>query len=300
MPAARSLGELEAVPELVIIAAAGDELLEFAAEAASAGAKALVILQGGPEDEGKTSPERDSQLLEIVRAAGLRMVGPGSLGVLNTADDVSLNATFSAASVQPGGLAIGSHATALGLGLLGRAAARQLGVSILVALGSLADVSTNDLLEWCAEDTRTTAVLLYVETFGDPDRFTRIALRVSREKPIMVIKGGRRSGPRGPEARSQTAAGLPDNAIVDAVLRQAGVLRFDGVEELLDAAELFERQPLLRGRRGCDRQQLAGSGDARRRRLREPGAACQRPRRSTEPVGLGCRRRAGRICREHA
>ena len=91
------------------------------------------------------------------------MVGPGSLGVLNTAADVSLNATFSGAIVRPGGLAIGSHAMALGLGLLGHAAARQLGVSILVALGSLADVSANDLLEWCAEDKRTTAVLLYVE-----------------------------------------------------------------------------------------------------------------------------------------
>jgi acyl-CoA synthetase (NDP forming)/GNAT superfamily N-acetyltransferase len=248
MRAARSLGELEVVPELVIIAAARNELREFAAEAASAGARALLILPSGPEDDGRVSPEQEQRLLEIVRGAGLRIVGPGSLGVVNTAPDVSLDATFSGASVHRGGLAIGSHAVALGLGLLGHAAARQLGVSVLVALGGLADVSANDLLEWCEEDERTAAVMLYVETFGDPERFTRIARRVSREKPILAIKGRQRAERMRGEARSHTATALRGDAVVDALLRQAGVLRFRSAEELFDAAELFERQPLSRGR----------------------------------------------------
>ena len=170
-PAARSLAELEVVPELVIISAAGDELLEFAAEAASACARALVLLSESPEDGSVASPERGERLLEIVLGAGLRMVGPGSLGVINTAADVRLNATFSGASVHAGGLAIGSQAAGLGIGLLGQAEARQLGVSVLVSLGSPADVSTNDLLEWCEEDDRTAVVMLYVEAFGDPEHF---------------------------------------------------------------------------------------------------------------------------------
>ena len=136
------------------------------------------------------SPEQKQRLLEIVRAAGLRMVGPGSLGVLNTAAEVSMNATFRGVRVQPGGLAIGSHAVGLGLGLLGHAAARRLGISVFVSPGNRADVSTSDLLEWCEDDERTAAVMLYVESFGDPQRFTRIAERVAREKPILVVKGG--------------------------------------------------------------------------------------------------------------
>ncbi len=248
MRAARSLGELEVVPELVIIAAAGDELLEFAAEAATSGARALLVLPAGPEDYGEASPEQEERLLEIVRGSGLRVVGPGSLGVVNTAADVSLHATFSGASVRPGGLAIGSHAVALGIGLLGHAAARQLGVSVLVALGSLVDISANDLLEWCEDDERTAAVMLYVESFGDPERFARIARGVSREKPILAVKGRRRAERVRSEARSQTAAALRGDAVVDAVFRQAGVLRFRSGEELFDAAELFESQPLPRGR----------------------------------------------------
>ena len=151
--------------------------------------------------------------------------------------------------MHAGGLAIGSHAVALGLGLLGHAEARQLGVSILVALGSFADVSTNDLLEWCEDDERTAVVLLYVESFGDPQRFSRIARSLSREKPILVIKGRRSAELAHSKARSQTASALRGDAVVDALLYQGGVLRFRSAEELFDAAQLFESQPLPRGRR---------------------------------------------------
>jgi acyl-CoA synthetase (NDP forming)/GNAT superfamily N-acetyltransferase len=250
MRAARSLAELEVAPELVIIAAAGGEVLEFAAEAAAQGARALLVLPPGPEQEGvEASAAREQKLLEIVRGAGLRMVGPSSLGVLNTATGVSLNATFTGASVREGGLAIGSPSGAVGIGLLGHAAARQLGVSTFVSLGTRADVSTNDLLECWEHDERTSAVVLYVESFGSPERFTRIARRVSRSKPILVVKGRRRAERVLSEARSHTAAALRGDAAVDALLYQAGVLRFRGGEELFDAADFFERQPLPSGRR---------------------------------------------------
>jgi acetate---CoA ligase (ADP-forming) len=250
MRAAGSLSELEVAPELVIIAAAGDEVLEFAEEAAARGARALLVLPAGPEQErGEAFLAREERLLEIVRGAGLRMVGPSSLGVLNTAAEVSLNATFSGASVRAGGLAICSPSGAVGIGLLGRAAARQLGVSMFASLGTRADVSTNDLLQCWEQDERPAAVILYVETFGNPERFNRIARRVSRNKPILVVKGRRRAERVLSEARSHTAAALRGDAAVDALLYQSGVLRFHGGEELFDAAEFFERQPLPGGRR---------------------------------------------------
>ncbi len=249
MRAARSLGELEVAAELVIIAAAGDEVLEFAAEAAATGARALLVLAAGPRQDSEASLAREQRLLEIVRGGGLRVVGPSSLGVLNTAEEVSLNATFTGASVRAGGLSICSPSGAVGIGLLGHAAARQLGVSMFVSLGSRADVSTNDLLECWEQDDRTAAVILYVDTFGNPEHFTRIARRVSRRKPILALKGRRRAERVLTEARSHTAAALRGDAAVDALLQQAGVLRFRSGEELFDAAEFFERQPLPSGRR---------------------------------------------------
>ena len=194
--AARSLGELEVAAELVIIAAAGDQVLEFAAEAAASGARALLVLPVGVEHDGEAARAREQRLLEIVRGAGLRMVGPNSLGVINTAAEVSLNATFTGAGVRAGALAIGSPSGAVGIGLLGHAAARQLGVSMFASLGNRADVSTNDLLECWEHDERTAAVVLYVETFGNPERFTRIARRVSRNRVRVFWRDVTRAGER--------------------------------------------------------------------------------------------------------
>ena len=245
--AASSFGELPGVPDLVIIAASGEELLEFAAEAAGSGARAMLVISAGPED-GEASNALKERLLEIVRGAGMRLVGPHSLGAVNTDPEISLNATFSGASVTPGALGICSQSAAPGVGLLGHAAARHLGVSTLVSLGDRTDVSTNDLLEYFEEDERTAAVMLYLETFGNPEHFTRIAQRVSRNKPILALKGRRHvESPRG-EIQSDTAAALRGDAVVDALLHQAGVLRPRSGEELFDAAEFFACQPLPSGR----------------------------------------------------
>ncbi len=247
--AARSLAELEAPPDLVIIAVDGEEVLEFAAEAASIGAKALLVVPAGPELEEQASLERESRLLEIVRDAGLRLVGPNSLGLLNTAPDVRLNATFVGSSVRSGGLAICSPSGAVGIGLLAHAAGRGLGVSMFASLGNRADVSANDLLECWEQDGRTEVVILYMDTFGNPEHFTRIARRVSRRKPILAIKGRASAERVISEASSLTTAALRGDEIVDALLHQAGVLRFTGGEELFNAAEFFEHQPLPNGRR---------------------------------------------------
>jgi len=250
IPTVRHLDELESAPELLIIAVASDELLEVAAAGAVKGARALIVLPGGPEHEDEAAAHaREARLLEVVRDAGVRIVGPNSLGVLDTAEEVSLNATFTAARVRPGPLAICSQSGAVGIGLLGHAAARRLGVSTFASLGNRADISTNDLLEWWEQDERTAAVILYVDTFGNPEHFTRIARRVSRQKPILALKGRRSNERRTSEARSHTAAAIRADVVVDALFHQAGVLRFRAGEELFDAAEFFERQPLPDGRR---------------------------------------------------
>jgi len=245
--AARSLGDLQEPPELVVIAVPDAEVLDVAAEAARIGAKALLVVSrladGAGEDTG-----RQRQLLEIVRSAGLRMVGPSTLGVLNNDSSVRLRGTFAGAPVPAGRLAISSQSGAIGIALLGDAAARRLGLSSFASLGGRADVSTNDLLEYWEEDEATAAVILYVETFGNPEHFGRIARRVARRKPILAIKGRRAQDPHA-GAGSHTAAALRGDALVDALLRQAGVMRFHSGEELFDTAEFFETQPLPLGHR---------------------------------------------------
>ena len=244
--AVASLSDLSEPPELVVIAVPAEEVLDVAAEAARIGAKGLLVVSSFAEGAGEGSG-RGQQLLEIVRSAGLRMVGPSTLGVVNNDASISLRGTFAGAPVAGGRLAISSQSGAVGVALLGNAATRQLGVSSFASLGDRADVSTNDLLEYWEEDDATAAVMFYVETFGNPDHFGRIARRVARRKPILAIR--RRADDPRAEARSHTAAALRGDTVVDAVLRQAGVMRFHSGEELFDTAEFLAAQPLPLGRR---------------------------------------------------
>ena len=245
--AARSLSELAEPPELVVVAVPDEEVLDVAAEAARVGARAMLVVSRMAGSAGEDSG-RQRQLLEIVRSAGLRMVGPGALGVLNNDASVRLRGTFAGAPVPAGRLGISSQSGAIGIALLGDAAGRRLGLSSFASLGGRADVSTNDLLEYWEEDKATAAVILYVETFGNPEHFGRIARRVARRKPILAIKGRRAPGPEA-GAGSHTAAALRGDALVDALLLQAGVMRFHSGGELFDTAEFFETQPLPLGHR---------------------------------------------------
>jgi acyl-CoA synthetase (NDP forming)/RimJ/RimL family protein N-acetyltransferase len=245
---APSLAGLAQTPDLVVIAVAATDVVEVAREAAAKGSKALVVLRGELADQGDQAREREQRLLEVVRDAGMRLVGPNCLGVLNTDPEVSLNATFAGFRVRAGRLAICSESGAIGISLLGHSAARRLGISSFASLGRRADVSTNDLLELWEEDPRTAVVVLYVETFGNPQRFARIARRVSQRKPILAITGNRRADPTGGEARSHTSSALGGHAAVDALLDHGGVQRFRTGEELFNAAEFYDRQPLPAGR----------------------------------------------------
>jgi acyl-CoA synthetase (NDP forming) len=247
MRAAPSAADLTDPPELAIVAVPAAEVLDAVVEAADAGARGVLVISAGfsdtDEPEGR---EREEALLEAVRARGVRLVGPNSLGLVNSDPAVDLAAVVGEAETRPGGLALSSQSGALGLALLGHAAARRLGIAAFVSLGNRADVSTNDLLEYWADDPRCTVLALYVESFGNPRRFSQVSRRVSRQKPILAVRGNRSAVPA--EAVSHTAGALGDEAAVDALLRQAGVLRVESTEALFDAADLLERQPLPRKR----------------------------------------------------
>src|SRR3954469_15247948 len=247
MRAAPSIGDLAEPPELAIVVVPAAEVLDAVVEAADAGARGVLVVSAGFSDTDEPEARaREEALLDAVRARGARLVGPNSLGLLNSDPAVALHALLGEADARPGGLALSSQSGALGLALLGHAAARGLGIAAFVSLGNRADVSTNDLLEYWADDPRCTVIALYVESFGNPRRFSQVSRRVSRLKPILAVKGNRGRVPAA--AASHTAGALGDEAAGDALLRQAGVLRVESTEALFDAADLLERQPLPRKR----------------------------------------------------
>jgi acetyl coenzyme A synthetase (ADP forming)-like protein len=232
--------------DLAILCLPGAAVLDAAAEALRSGVRAICVISAGFAETGPEGQERQDELLELVRASGARLLGPNCLGIAVAA--CRLNATFGPRSIPPGNIGFSSQSGALGLALLERAADHGLGLSAFVSVGNKADVSSNDLLEYWEDDPNTDVVLLYLESFGNPRKFGRVARRVARTKPIVAMKAGRTaSGARA--ASSHTAALAGAEAAVDALFHQAGVLRVDTLEELLDLTGLLATQPLPRGNR---------------------------------------------------
>ena len=241
-----SVGDIPDPVQLAVIAVPGEHVLEAARDALAHGVRALVVISAGFAEVGSEGARRQDELLALVRAHGARLVGPNCLGIAVAGP--RLNATFAARSAPSGNIGFSSQSGALGLALLEAADARGLGLSAFVSIGNKADVSSNDLLEWWEEDEATELVLLYVESFGNPRRFGRLARRVARRKPILALKSGTSaSGQRA--ASSHTAALAGSEAGVDALFRQAGVIRAASLEELIDVATLLSTQPEPKGRR---------------------------------------------------
>jgi acetate---CoA ligase (ADP-forming) len=241
-----SIEELPETIDLAVICLPGAHVQEAAESALRSGVRALCVISAGFAETGSEGRERQERLLAAVRSHGGRLVGPNCLGVAVAAP--SLNATFGPRALPPGPIAFSSQSGALGLALLEKAAERSLGFSSFISVGNKADVSANDLLEYWEEDPDTGLVALYLESFGNPRRFGRIARRVARKKPILAMKSGTsKAGARA--AGSHTAALAGSEQAVDALFHQAGVLRATTLEELIDAAALLSTQPLPRGRR---------------------------------------------------
>jgi acetyl coenzyme A synthetase (ADP forming)-like protein len=242
----RTIEEIPDPLDLAVICVPGGRVLEAAEEALSKGVPALCVISAGFAEAGSEGAERQATLLTLVRAHGARLIGPNCLGIAVPA--LGLNATFASRALPPGRIAFSSQSGALGLALLEKASERGLGFSAFVSIGNKADVSSNDLLEWWEEDEATDVVLLYLESFGNPQKFARVAGRLARRKPILALKAGTsHAGARA--ASSHTAALAGSDAAVEALFHSAGVLRARNLEELVDVATLLSRQPLPRGRR---------------------------------------------------
>ena len=232
----RSIADIPDPVDLAVVCVPASAVLDAAEEALRARVRALVVISAGFAETGTEGVERQEQLLELVRAYGARLIGPNCLGIAVAGR--GLNATFASRSAAPGSIGFSSQSGALGLALLEAAVTRGLGLSAFVSIGNKADVSTNDLLEWWEDDEATEAILLYVESFGNPRKFGRIARRVARRKPILALKSGTSaSGQRA--ASSHTAALAGSEAAVDALFEQAGVIRAASLEELIDVAALL-------------------------------------------------------------
>ena len=240
-----SIADLPESADLVVIAVPAAAVLDAAEQALAAGTRALVVISAGFAEIGAEGIERQEQLLALVRSHGARLIGPNCLGI--SVAGCRLNATFARRAAAPGNIGFSSQSGALGLALLEAAVTRGLGLSSFVSIGNKADVSTNDLLEWWEDEEATEAILLYVESFGNPRRFGRLARRVARRKPILALKSGT-SGSGQRAASSHTAALAGSEVAVDALFHQAGVIRASSLEELIDTATLLSGQPRLAGR----------------------------------------------------
>jgi len=244
----KSISEIPDPIDLAVIIVPARVVLPVVKECAQKGVKGLVVITAGFSEVGEEGTRLETELLDEVRSAGIRMVGPNCMGLLNTDPAVNLDVTFAPVFPPRGNVAMSSQSGALGIAILDYARQLEIGISSFVSMGNKADVSGNDLLLYWEGDPATDVILLYLESFGHPRRFARIARRIGKTKPIVVVKSGRTSaGARA--ATSHTGALASVEVAVSALFRQAGVIRTDTLEELFEVAALLANQPLPQGRR---------------------------------------------------
>ncbi|MGH3423928.1 MAG: GNAT family N-acetyltransferase [Nocardioidaceae bacterium] len=256
LPAYSTVQDIPGDVELAIVAVPAESVPEVVLDCAAKGVHGLVVISSGFAETGDEGRRRQRRLLGLARSYGLRLVGPNCLGVINTASSMRLNASLSPLMPPRGRVGFFCQSGALGVAILESVDRRGLGLSTFVSAGNRADVSGNDLLQYWEEDDATEVVLLYLESIGNPRKFSRIARRVGRRKPIVAVKSGRSTQgvPVGHAVRQTTA---PQMA-VDAMFRQAGVIQVETLDEMFDVAQLLAHQPLPRGPRIA----VVGNSDA--------------------------------------
>ena len=248
MRAYQSIAEVPGPVDLAVIVVPKELVLAVAVECGEAGVKSLIVISAGFREVGGEGVVREQELLEQVRKYGMRMVGPNCMGVLNTDPEISMNATFAPTTPEPGNVAFLSQSGAMGVTILDYAREYGIGVSKFISLGNKADISGNDALEYLRDDERTSVILMYLESFGNPRHFTRIAREVTQVKPVVAVKAARtRAGARA--ASSHTGAMVGLDVATDALFSQCGVIRVDTVEGLFDMAMGFGNAPLPKGDR---------------------------------------------------
>jgi acetyl coenzyme A synthetase (ADP forming)-like protein len=242
---------LRAIPgalDLAVVMVPKDAVPETIDECLAVGVKGVVVITAGFREAGEAGAEVERRVLGRVRGAGVRMIGPNCMGLINTDADVRMDASFTPAPALPGTVAFASHSGALGVAVLEAAREVGLGFSQFVSLGNSADVDVNDLLEVWEHHAGTRVIMLYLESLSAPQRFLELASRIVRSKPVVVFKGGRTAaGARA--ASSHTGALASGDTAVDALLAQAGVVRARTLEEMFGLALAFSSASLPKGRR---------------------------------------------------
>ncbi|KHL12858.1 acyl-CoA synthetase (NDP forming) [Mumia flava] len=279
LPAYKTVQDIPNDVDLAIIAVPAESVPEVVLDCAAKGVHGLVVISSGFAEIGEEGRRRQRRLVGLARSYGLRLVGPNCLGVINTSSAVRLNASLSTITPPRGRVGFFCQSGALGLAILENVDRRGLGLSTFVSAGNRADVSGNDLLQYWEEDDATEVVLLYLESIGNPRKFSRIARRVGRKKPIVAVKSGRSTQgvPVGHAVRATTAP----QAAVDAMFRQAGVIQVDTLDEMFDVAQLLAHQPLPRG----PRVSVVGNSDALA--LLVADAATSFGLKVADPIALG-------------
>jgi acyl-CoA synthetase (NDP forming)/GNAT superfamily N-acetyltransferase len=256
LPAYATVGEIPGDVDVAIVAVPADAVQDVVLDCAAKGVHGLIVISSGFAETGEEGRQRQRRMVGLARSYGLRLIGPNCLGIINTDPQVNLNASLSSLKPARGRAGFFCQSGALGSAILEKVNNRGLGLSTFVSAGNRADVSGNDLLQYWEEDDSTEVVLLYLESIGNPRKFSRIARRVSLRKPIIAVRSGRTTQgvPMGHTVRK---IGAPPQA-VDAMFRQAGVIQVDTLDEMFDVAQLLAHQPLPRGRRVA----VVGNSDA--------------------------------------
>jgi acyl-CoA synthetase (NDP forming)/GNAT superfamily N-acetyltransferase len=256
VPGYRSVAAIGEDVDLAVLAVPADRVPEAVADCGEAGVRGLLVVAAGYSETGPEGRERQRELVRQARSHGMRVIGPNAFGIVNTAADVALNASLSPEMPLRGRLGLFTQSGSIGIALLSGLHRRGAGPSTFVSAGNRGDVSGNDLLQFWQDDPETDAVLMYLESFGNPRKFTRLARRTAAAKPVVVVKGALHSGSV-PPGHAVPVTRIPDST-VSALFRQAGVLRVDTVTELLDAGLFLALQPLPRG----DRVAVLGNSES--------------------------------------
>jgi acyl-CoA synthetase (NDP forming) len=239
------LSEVPGPVKLAIVAVPYEEVPKVVEECGAAGVKGIVVATAGFADDGERGLARQRELVRQARANGMRVIGPASLGIVNTNPAISLNASMAPSLARRGGLGLFSQSAAIGVALYAASSRRRVGISTFLSAGNRADVSGNDMMQFWEDDADTTAVGLYLESIGNPRKFSRLARRLARTKPVIVAKSDA-MGQDLPPGHAVGTTQAPAEA-VDAMMRQAGVIRVETIEQLLDVAQIVAGQPLPKG-----------------------------------------------------
>ncbi|MDI3326952.1 MAG: GNAT family N-acetyltransferase [Alicyclobacillaceae bacterium] len=256
-PSARSVAGVRAYPsireipepvDLAVVAVPASQVPRVIEDCAGAGVRSVIVISSGLSGAEGEDAQNRAEIARRLRSAGARLLGPNSLGLINTSPSVRLNASFVPRFPLRGKLAVASHSGALGIAILEYASRMGIGISSFASMGHKGDISGNDLLQYWEDDHETEIIALYLESFGNPRKFSRIARRITQHKPIVAVKGARTE--RGASV-SPTGSAVPParDFLVEALFRQTGIIRVNTLQELFDVTALLGFSPLPEGNR---------------------------------------------------